>query len=234
MLKLRNWKLAILAFLFIGIFTGLGCWQLSRANYKKGLLKSFAERTQQTPLTAREMNSISDLRFYRVRLEGNFDYQHILFLDNKTFHGKVGYEVYIPFKAKGLDKAILVDLGFIPMGKHREQLPSLVISSSHAEIMGMLNLPPTYFALGAINESSHMTWPLRIEFINVSELAKILNYPVFPYILSIAPKDPHALAIEWQVNIMSPEKHMGYALQWFALAVTLLILFVVLNCARKH
>ncbi len=228
-IKIKNGKLAILAFIFFCLFMGLGCWQLSRANQKKILLDSFAQRTARPPLTAQDLNQLSDRRFYQVQLQGMFDNEHTLLLDNKTFHGKVGYEVYTPFKAHGMRTPILVDRGFIPMGHTRKILPVISPIKARVTIIGMLNLPPAYVAWGQIQESAQATWPLRIEFINLTELSSLIGYALDPHVLSIAPNDAAAYLVEWKVLTMGPEKHRGYAVQWFALALTLLILSVALN-----
>lgn len=231
-LKIKNWKLAILAVLFIGFFSYLGCWQVSRAKEKKLLLQSFAERTQHAPLSAKDVNKKNDWRFYRVELTGNFDNKNTILLDNKIVNGKVGYEVYTPFRTNNLP-FILVDRGFVPMtGATRNDLPEIKPVEGTVTILGMLNNPPTYVAFGAMNESSTLT-PVRVEYINLNELAKISGYPFYSYVINIDPKNPAAYPIEWQIVTMGPERHMGYAVQWFALALTLLILFVALNWDRS-
>jgi surfeit locus 1 family protein len=231
-MKIKNWKLALLALLFICLFTSLGIWQVSRANQKKILLKSFAERTQLKPLSANHLAKPNDWRFYRISLQGNFDNQHTFLLDNKIFHGKVGYEVYTAFKASGLSAPILIDRGFIPMSTNRKELPEIPAIFGPVTLVGMLNLPPTYVALGEIYETPHITWPLRVEFINLPKLSKLIGQPLYSYVVILAPSDPAAFSSEWQIVTMSPERHMGYAVQWFALALTLLILFVALNRDR--
>lgn len=228
-ITLKNWKLAILALIFLCLFVSLGCWQLWRAQEKKILMKSFSERTLHEPFSAAAITKENDLRFYRIKLTGFFDNQHSLLLDNKIFHGKVGYEVYTPFYCKDLADPILVDRGFIPGSVSRRDLPGINAIIGTVTITGMLNLPPRYVALGRINETQEINWPLRIEFVNLMEVAKLLNYPLYHYVLNLEAKDPAAYAIEWQIVTMGPEKHIGYAIQWFALALTLLILFVVLN-----
>lgn len=231
--RIKNWKLAVLAFVFIGLFICLGFWQLSRADQKKVLLKSFAARTQHTPLAANQLEPSSDWRFYRAQLEGVFDNQYTMLLDNRNFHGQIGYEIYTLFHAQGLTQPILVDRGFVPLTRKREVLPLIRDISGTVSITGMLNLPPAYFALGQINESPQITWPLRIEYVKLSELSKLLNLSgLYPYVLMLEPHDPAAYAMEWEIVTMGPEKHLGYAVQWFALALTLLILFVVLNRDR--
>ena len=235
--KIKNWKLSILALLFFSLFISLGVWQLARAAQKKQLLQAFAERTAQEPITADTLRQSHrgnmDWRFFRAELSGRFDDEHTFLLDNKTFNGQVGYEVYTPFRAEGMNSLILIDRGFIPQGKSRKDLPEIKKNALPVTIQGLLNLPPTYVALGAMRESNKTHWPLRIEFINLDEIAKITQTPVFPYIFALKTNDPAAYATEWKAVIMGPEKHQGYAVQWFALALTLLILFVALNRGDK-
>lgn len=231
-IKIKNWKLALLSLLLIYLFTHLGFWQLSRAKQKKALLHSFAERTQQTPLTATVLNTLSDFRFYQARLNGHFDNTHTFLLDNKIVNSKIGYEVYTPFYATQLTDVILVDRGFIPAGINRQTLPHIPPILGYVTITGMLNLPPSYFAWGNMMESPHPSWPLRVEFINLPEIARLLAHPLFPYTLSLNPYDVRALPIQWQIITMGPEKHIGYAIQWFAFALTLLILSFALNWKR--
>ena len=228
-IHIANWKLALLALLFFCFFTSLGVWQLKRADQKSLLLKTYTSRTQQAPLTAQDLIHPNDLRFHRAQLEGKFDTQHSFLLDNKTFHGQIGYQVYTPFQAKGLKTLILVDRGFIPLGARRDVLPMLRTPTETIVITGLLNTPPTYVALGEMRESRETRWPLRVEFINLEQIKALMTHSFSPYIITLAPNHPAAYAIEWQAVIMGPERHRGYAVQWFALSLTLLILFVALN-----
>ncbi len=228
-MQIRNWKLTVLTILLMGLFISLGCWQLSRANQKQRLLASFAQRTQQAPLSIHHLDEKKDLRFYRLHTSGHFDNQHTFLLDNKIWHGQVGYEIYTPFYSDGFPMPILVDRGFIPASTVRTILPAIRNIPGASTISGLLNLPPAYVALGQIRESAQLNWPLRIEYISLAELSKLTGSSFFPYILTLTPEDPAAYSIEWQIVTMPPERHRGYAAQWFAFALTLLILFVALN-----
>lgn len=228
-IKIKNWKLLLLSVVLMALFLRLGFWQLSRAHEKTLLLKSYAARTQHPPLHANDLLQLKDWRFYRITLQGQFDNDHTVLLDNKTHDGKIGYEVYTPFVAQGLTNPILVDRGFIPIFKSRRELPTIKSIPGVVTLMGMLNTPPTYVSLGSMRDPSISNWPARIEYLNLTELADLISQPLHPAILNLSPDDPAAYAIEWQVVIMSPEKHQGYAVQWFAFALTLLILSVALN-----
>jgi surfeit locus 1 family protein len=230
----QNWKpgrfkLNLLALLFICVFIGLGMWQLSRAAQKRALLNDFAERALKQPLNANTLRNQHDWRFYRIQVHGTFDNAHTLLLDNKTYEGKIGYQVYTPFLAQGIERPILIDRGFVPIVNDRRTLPIIHPVRGEVTIIGMLNVPPAYVAWGQINESTHITWPLRIEYVNLTELTKWLTYPLSPYIINLSPEDPAAYAMKWQIVTMRPETHTGYAIQWFAFALTLLIISAAMN-----
>ena len=188
-MKLKNTKLTLLSAGFIILFIFLGNWQLSRANEKKLLLKSFAERGLLSPLNAAQLTRDMDLRFYLAQLHGTFDNAHTLLLDNKIQDGKIGYEVYTPFKADGLPAPILIDRGFIGLGVSRQQLPAIAPIPGKVTLKGFLNSPPRYFSYGKMTDSSRDSWPLRIEYLDAKELARHLASPIFPLVLSLAPHD---------------------------------------------
>lgn len=223
--RIKNWKLSLLGLVLMGVFIKLGLWQLSRAQEKTLLLNTLAERRHQSVSIA-DLRSTKDIRFYQLSIQGYFDNAHSFLLDNKILNGRVGYELYTPFHADGMDEAILVDRGFIPMGDRRTILPKPAMMTGKRAVNGIITLPPTYFSLGSIHDATQPNWPLRIEFVQLNQLSQILGYPLFSFILN---EDPHL-----QIVTMGPERHKGYAVQWFALAFTLLILFVVLNRDRTH
>lgn len=234
MIKIKNWKLFILSLILVAFFTSLGFWQLGRAQQKTALLNDYQHRSEIAPHNANDLTTPNDWRFYQAILTGKFDDEHTILLDNKTFNGKVGYEVYTPFKAKGLDTLILVDRGFIPLGVSRESLPAVPKSAKGTiTIQGMLNLPPTYVSFGGMSENGKTEWPLRVEYINLPEISKLLNTNLYPYIISLNPESPSALQVKWQIVTVDPNKHKGYAVQWFALAITLLIISIALNRAPR-
>lgn len=228
-LTIKNWKLTLLAIIFIGLFISLGCWQLSRAKDKQALLDDYTARAQQRPLSAIEFLTLKDWRFYRVELSGYYDNQHTILLDNKIFEGKIGYEVYTPLIATGLVDPILVDRGFIPIGTSRQILPTIKPITGKVTLIGMLNSPPTFVAYGQLYEATQIIWPLRVEYIHLNQLARYVGKLASPFLLQLAPDQPGAYPIKWQIVAMPPEKHRAYAVQWFAFALTLLIISVALN-----
>ena len=50
---------------------------------------------------------------------------------------------------------------------------------------------------------------------------------LFPHPVRIDSGVAAALTVDWQVVNVSPEKHTGYAVQWFTMAAALFILFIL-------
>ena len=64
-------------------------------------------------------------------------------------------------------------------------------------------------------------------------MAKARDLPLLKYALVIDEGEPGGLQYDWSpIPPMGPEKHLGYAVQWFGLAVALLIIYVGVNSRR--
>ncbi len=226
----KFWWLTVI---FVLAFCSLGTWQEQRAKQKSLLIQSYTQRMQQQPISAVEIfDSSQDNRFSPARLRGHFDTPHTILLDNKTFEGKVGYEVYTPFVIAGFSKAILVDRGWVAADSNRAILPKIEPVPGKITILGTLNSPPAYYSMGVMAEpNSH--FPLRVQYIDFKELSPIMPYPLAPYILWLDVKDPNGFQRQWKVTFMPPEKHTLYAVQWFAFALSLLVIFLVLNFHKE-
>ena len=229
----RHWRINLAGLVLCLCFFALSYWQYGRAQEKARLFADFSARTTANPLTNKDLVQASNLLFYRANLHGTFDHAHTILLENRTYQGKIGYEVYTPLRLAGSPDAILVDRGFIPLsGRDRNSKPILRLPAV-TTVTGLLNAPPRYYANTAMVNDTALTPLIRVQYIDLQALSQLLTYPLLPYVLQLAPSDPAAYPITWQSSIMPKEKHLAYALQWFALSLTLLVLFVALNMRRK-
>jgi surfeit locus 1 family protein len=65
-------------------------------------------------------------------------------------------------------------------------------------------------------------------------LTKKLAYSLFPFQIELDKELPEGFKREWQATtIMMPEQHTAYAIQWFALAFVLTLLFIWYSCKRN-
>lgn len=223
----------LLALLVLLLLLSLGRWQWQRAEEKQQMLAVYAQRQQDAPLKleARTLTTPSEaLLYHRVTLSGQYRSQQYL-LDNQIVNRQVGYYVLTPLQlAPGT--VLLVNRGWIPAGRDRNRLPTAIEPPMEIGLVpGTLNhVPGVGLHLGEADTAAD-TWPKRIQYVDLQRIAAQQQAVVLPYVVQLAPEAAGGFVREWKLLAMGPEKHIGYAVQWFALALAWTVL-VVTTCLR--
>lgn len=157
--------------------------------------------------------------YQRVYLIGQFDNQHNVLLDNRIYGGVVGYEVLTPFVTEsGL--SVLVNRGWIAGFANRQQLPSVPVIEAKVRIIGKIHVPLGKPVTLADDQWSDQ-WPLVVQWEDISRIATALESELYPYSIRLEPSASGALLVDWPAVNVQPEKHWGYAVQWFLMAIAL-------------
>ncbi|WP_340122568.1 SURF1 family protein [Methylobacter svalbardensis] len=211
------------------VLLALGLWQLDRSEQKQAWLslQQQAVATETLHLSAVMENSTETLRYRQVEVTGRYDVAHQFLIDNQISNGKAGYFVLTPLILTGEIKAVLVNRGWIPLNSDRSILPDLQINQAQTTITGRINDFPSVGIKLAGAEIPTASWPSVVQVVDSQVLAKKLGYSLFPFQVELAKELPDGFKREWHTTtIMPPEQHTAYAIQWFALALTLTILFI--------
>jgi cytochrome oxidase assembly protein ShyY1 len=74
-----------------------------------------------------------------------------------------------------------------------------------------------------------------VQYLEYPPLAAELGYSLAPAVILLDAAAPDGYRREWQPTFggYGPERHRGYALQWFSLALALLVIYVVVNTHRR-
>jgi len=213
----------------------LGTWQLERAEYKEKLEQMIAKRVQQAPIALSLAPEDPHQQLYLpVSVNGYYDSSHNLLLDNRVYNMQAGYNIYTPLKINP-KHAILVDRGWLALGKNRQTLPSIKTDSKQYFLEGILLDPPATNALGTQPKENYNHWPVVVQSINLKEIEQQLGYKLEPKILTLSKhaqsgferkKTPILLNI-------SSDRHIGYATTWFLCAFVLLILFIFASTQKR-
>ncbi len=221
--KLRvtvNKKLCFFGFIFLPIFVLLGFWQIDRAEQKQQLQSEF-ERQQQLPLINFSSNATIQ-SYQRINFIGTFDRQHYWLLDNQVEHGRQGYRVIAVLYPEGVvDRAVLVEWLWIAAPSRREQLPIVNLPLGLQEFIGYVSYPGKNPFLHFNSESINGDWPQRIATIDGRVMESLLGHKL---VEGIVKKGEPELIFNVDAN-----KHRGYAVQWFVMAVVLLIALLFAN-----
>lgn len=211
----------------------LALWQQQRAEYKDTLQQKIIERKKLSAVDVTELPASRESRRYLpVTFTGEFDNRHSFLLDNITLDRHVGYHVYTPVKIKGF-KSILVNRGFVPQGKTRDQLPQINVPEGKIKITGLLDFSPSRTLLLAENVQETARWPVVLQYIELSEISTLLNDDLYDMVLWLNPDESAAFEYDLPVLNLNAAKNNGYAFQWFAMSLTLLVIYIVVNTKKQ-
>ncbi|MEO3677787.1 SURF1 family protein [Rheinheimera sp. FR7-31] len=200
------------------ILINLSWWQLSRASEKTEQLQRLAALHSQGALTPGQLATLesTDIDGAPLRGEARWLAPYIWLLDNQIVEGQVGYDVIVPVQTGGLNQLLLVNLGWVAGGRDRGQLP-LIEVPKYIQLDGLLRTEVSGLMLLGQNAEETGSWPMRIQQVDYDELARISGLNLLPVLLY--QQQSSAFISHYQPVVLPPEKHRGYALQWFLLAV---------------
>jgi surfeit locus 1 family protein len=217
------------------ILIGLGFWQLDRARQKRELIDAFEHGGGAAQTLDEALAGGVDAALYqRVHLEGHYESARQFLLDGQIVgEGQVGYDVLTPFVLDDGRGTILVNRGFVPQDANRRPVADIAVGELERRVQGRVaHLPRAGMKLGPASESTAATWPRVMLYPDRAELEAALGAPVLEPILWLDRDEPDGYLRHWQVTDMTPERHIAYALQWFAFAVTIVVIYVIVRRRR--
>lgn len=196
----RPWALAAAA-AACAAGIALGQWQAGRAAEKRAL----AARAE------------------RVEVEGAFVPRFTVYLDNKTHHGRAGYEIVTPLRLRGSAAHVLVNRGWIATGPSRDALPAVPTPAGEVRVEGIaLEHLPRVMSLekgsGRLRQN-----------LDIAAYAAETGLKLEPRVIEQHSALPDGLARDWPPHDEGAEKNDAYALQWYSLAALAVVLAVVLS-----
>ena len=224
----------VVTLLLLLLMTGLGIWQLERAAWKQALVETHEGRSRLPPIALRPGVKLSDeVQYRRVFARGYYDMEHQLLLDNKTYQGRAGYQVLTPLHLAEADAVVLVNRGWVPLGKSRAELPDIPGTDGEVLVDAIVMLPPLkIFRLADVDEVN-ADWPKVVQQIEMEKLEQLLGVTLEPLTLLLDKGDEFGFVRDWKaVYGVTVDKHRAYAVQWFTLAVVLLIIYISVNSRR--
>ncbi|WP_028467862.1 SURF1 family protein [Neptunomonas japonica] len=216
--NLFKWILTLQAVLICSLLIFLGNWQLQRAAEKEQLLLQFSHGE------TKQANNTYIRLFDKVELNGTLSKRYFL-LDNRTWQGQVGYEVIVALIGNN-KKTRLISLGWLAAGDDRRTLPALSLPNAIPSIIAYADKPSAPLLLGEDHWSQG--WPKRIQHLDLNKISAALNTPVSAWLYRPTKQVLPELTLTWEPVVLPPQRHTGYAVQWYGLAAAWLICSAVL------
>ncbi|MGI4775934.1 MAG: SURF1 family protein [Janthinobacterium lividum] len=206
------------------ILAALGLWQLYRLQEKNLFIASITENLGKPPI---EYNPDSKKPYNKVSLEGNFLPENIYLYGRRLISlERDGYYLLTPFKTNS-GEIILVARGWLG-AKYKSQNP--IASGELRKITGViLPLEKKKIFIPNNDLKNNVWFTLDREDANKFLKAQVENY----YLLQIEQSDINYVKnVDINSLVMIKNDHLEYALTWFGLAISLIIIFII-YCKKK-
>jgi len=242
--KFKQYRLTInfwFLIIFLLVQTGLnelGYWQLSRAQEKQARLEILKDNQEPvlTSLDQIDQSFIDNFGFVQLDLE--LIEQVNLLVENKIQNGELGYHVLNLMEDPSSRRYLLINRGWIDAKANRKDIPEIALPPSEWKIKARVyRINEQVLSSDAEIENYGKVIRLPVLDIHIKQLLeKRFNVPIEPYILRLAKENDAGFDVDWEWVNMSPEKHLGYAFQWFALSFAFLIvsLFALIKKEDKN
>jgi surfeit locus 1 family protein len=224
-----GWTATFATALLLPLLMSMGTWQLDRAAQKRAIEADFNRRAKIMLIGDLKDFHNTALRYQALQVSGHFDNDHTIYIDNKTYQQRHGVHILTPFILANENKVILVNRGFMTV-TDRHQLPFPLKITGQRTLTGLISFPSKPFLLK--KEAWNKQWPLLAQGIDLQDIEGKLKAALLPFILLQNSADESALIQDWHPVNFPSYRHTGYAVQWFALALTLLIIYLRLNLKK--
>lgn len=215
-----RWAPLAIGAVFVVLFLSLANWQLSRAAEKKALLALF---DSDAPY-AEPMSYDGLAEFDRIQVQGRYRPDRQILIDNIPLDGRLGYYVVTPFESRTNDPLILVNRGWVPKPPAGEDDADLTLDREFRTIRGLVGHLPRVAIRPGDAFVERDDWPRVGLYPTSDEIAAEIGSDVLPFALLLSPDATDGFVRRWQPNVSGPMTHYSYAFQWFALAITVVII----------
>ena len=229
-----NWKVTTFFVVFLVTFLRLGLWQLDREDEKRSLIAERETKLQQAPTSTSDIGLAGDLRGVPIRLDGVFNEGITLLRDNVVLNGKVGFEVHQLFEDVS-GRLFLVNRGFVPMGRTRQDPVVIPAPDKGRHSLTGIVYPSMAAPMALENiDAGADGYPVIVQQVRTDWLTERLGDEVYPFVIRLNEEQPGALPRYWPDTVIPPEKHFGYAIQWFSMALAILIAWLFFSFRKEE
>jgi surfeit locus 1 family protein len=218
------------AIALIALTLWLGRWQTHRAEEKDALQALFDTRLRETPVQLTgSVPSAEPLLYRRVRAAGRWVGEGQIFIDNQIHEGRAGFHVVTPLRLDNRKEAVLVNRGWVARDAGYPGPPAVALPPGAVEVTGLATRPPRRVLELSSQTVSGPVW----QNLSIERYRAHTRMDVLPVVV-LADVPGAGLAAVHEKPDAGVAKHREYALTWFSLAATALVLWIVLNLRRAR
>ncbi len=231
-----DWKTSVFVILLFPLLFSLGLWQLDREQEKRDILRLYQQRQAAPALDLADawsdLMNAKQAAYQQVIVRGKLMADYRLLLDNQVLNGVVGYNLIqgVELTNTRPNRYAWINRGWLAAPKLRSERPDIPSPNGVIQLSGTVYVPqgkPFLLQEQSIaTQFNKQRLPL-IQAVDMAQLRPLLaGDATFPHLIRLNPESDAALRIDWPPVNTRPEKHRGYAIQWFAMAGVLLLFYL--------
>ena len=197
---------------FILVFVALGSWQIVRLNWKNNLILEIENSLKNPPV---ELTKSNVENYLKIKTSGSIDLDKQIYLYNLNDAGIPGFEVINPILIN--DTNYLINRGWIPFEKKNSQEINVFDEN---DIIGTLKLQGRKNIFKPDNDLEENYW----FSLNREDILKFTGKEFSKYIIYLNGNYQSPIPKKITANISN--NHQKYALTWFSLAISILLLYL--------
>ncbi|WP_417811889.1 SURF1 family protein [Thalassospira alkalitolerans] len=213
------------------ILIGLGSWQVDRLFWKQNLINERHTQAEKPPIAVPlTQTPDSAMAFRSAFAEGRFLNDQEMHLMARTRRGNVGFHLITPLEqADG--SVILINRGWVPQDYRDPATRPESVIEDVVRVTGVLRLPQVKHWVQPENEPLKNQW----FFVDVDAMAEDSGTELATrYYLELDETPvPGGLPIGGQAKVDLPNSHLQYAITWYSLALSLIVIFVLYHRRPK-
>lgn len=204
----------------------LGSWQVQRLYWKDALLDKLQSRSSaaaiELPVNPEDLDA---LEYKRVLAKGWFDHANEFHLVNRSLNGNPGVHIITPLIRADGDPVLLVNRGWVPFDKKPPSQRANGQITGDIKVEGIVRLVKGPGRFTPENEPKKNFW----FFIDPPSMARVARLPVEPryYLVDGNKAVPGGFPVGRQWTLKIRNDHLHYAITWYALAIALLVIYVL-------
>lgn len=223
--------LPVAALAAFAIMVGLGVWQLQRLAWKQHLIEQIGQRVHAPPVPVeRLLTNADDAEYTHVSVTGRLHHEWERYL-YATGEGDWGWDVFTPLELAD-SRLLLVNRGYVPRQRLDRVSRAEGLTPGEVTITGLLRKAPAarpWWTPAGDATKGLWYWPeIAAMAASVPAGSNAIANIYIDSDLIAAPAPP----MGGTTNLTLANRHLEYALTWFALAATFAVIYAVFVAHR--
>jgi|GEM_PF-5979809 len=206
------WKKPSLAFTLFTIASiigllALGAWQISRMEWKEGIIQKIETANEKTPLTYDQIpdnaEDYESLAFRKAKIRGEFISDVEFHIAARFYKSQQGYHVHTPFRMED-NRIILLNRGWVPVDLKSPELRPDSIAEGWQELEVQIRTDNDSTSYTPENQPINNMWFSK----DIELMSADSGYKLLPYAADVVGDD-----------------HFQYSITWFGMALAIALFY---------